>query len=153
MISTDQWDRFFEAYAQKAVIKVACAASGISRTSFYAMKREAESESATPEHKEWLQRFKDADDDARDVILATMHTRAIDGVDEPLIGRIGKDQDGVVCTVKKYSDALLVRLAQARMPEMFKDRVAQEVSGPNGKPIQTETKVIAVPAIDENAPE
>jgi hypothetical protein len=153
MISPDQWDRFFDAYSKKAVIKVGCAASGISRTAFYAMKNAAMAEGATPEHKEWLQRFTDADQDACDVVLETMHIRAIDGVEEPIVGRVGKDLDGVVCTVRKYSDALLVRLAQARMPEMFKDRTATELSGPNGKPIQTETKVIAVPAIEENAPE
>jgi hypothetical protein len=53
--------------------------------------------------------------------------------------------------VRKYSDALLIRLAQARRPEKFKDRQATELTGKNGGPIQTENKVIALPAIDDSA--
>jgi hypothetical protein len=79
--------------------------------------------------------------------------RAHDGVDEPIVGRIGKDLDGVVTTVKRYSDGLLQFLLKAHRPEVYKDRVAQEVSGPGGGPVQTETKIIAVPAIPDGSPE
>ena len=40
---------------------------------------------------------------ARDALLQ----RAVDGVERPLIGRIGKDLDGVVATERRYSDKLL----------------------------------------------
>ena len=40
---------------------------------------------------------------ARDALLQ----RAVEGVERPLIGRIGKDLDGVVATERRYSDKLL----------------------------------------------
>lgn len=40
---------------------------------------------------------------ARDALLQ----RAVEGVEEPMIGRIGKDLDGVVATRRRYSDRLL----------------------------------------------
>jgi hypothetical protein len=40
---------------------------------------------------------------ARDALMQ----RAVDGTEEPLIGRIGKDLDGIVATRRRYSDKLL----------------------------------------------
>jgi hypothetical protein len=40
---------------------------------------------------------------ARDALMQ----RAVEGTEEPLIGRIGKDLDGVVATRRRYSDRLL----------------------------------------------
>jgi hypothetical protein len=40
---------------------------------------------------------------ARDALMQ----RAVDGIEEPLIGRIGRDQDGIVATRRRYSDKLL----------------------------------------------
>ena len=40
---------------------------------------------------------------ARDALMQ----RAVEGVERPLIGRIGKDLDGVVATERRYSDKLL----------------------------------------------
>ena len=37
-----------------------------------------------------------------------------------------------------YSDTLLIFLMKGNMPNKYKDRVAQEISGPGGKPIQTQ---------------
>lgn len=37
-----------------------------------------------------------------------------------------------------YSDTLLIFLLKGHMPQKYKDRVAQEISGPGGKPIQTQ---------------
>lgn len=153
MISEEKWSRFFAVFAESGVIKTACKAADIHRDTVHAHKTAGESPDATPEQKAWLKRYKEAELDAGDVVEQEMYRRAIEGVDEPLIGRIGKDQDGIITTVKRFSDALLVRLAQARRPEKFKDKVAQEVSGPGGGPVQTESKVIVMPAIPDDSPE
>lgn len=151
MIQESQWDRFFANLAKRGTIKEACEAADINRCTAHAYINGDVPEGF--DHRAWMARYKLAESEAADVIEQEMFRRAVEGVDEPLIGRIGKDQDGVVTTVKKYSDALLVRLAQARRPEKFKDKVAQEVSGPGGGPIRTENRVITLPTIPEGAPE
>lgn len=153
MITEDQWTRFFKALARSGVIKTACDTANMHRSTVYDYIAAGEAKDASDEAKAWLKRFRDAENEAGDVIEEEMFRRAVEGVDEPLIGRVGKDLDGIITTVKRYSDALLVRLAQARRPEKFKDKVAQELSGPGGKPIQTESKIIALPMIDEKAQE
>jgi hypothetical protein len=46
-------------------------------------------------------------------VLDAATERAVDGVDEPVIGRIAKDQDGVITTKKRYSDKLAEVLLKA----------------------------------------
>ena len=45
--------------------------------------------------------------------LDAARDRAIDGVDEPMIGRVGKDQDGIITYRKRYSDKLAEVLLKA----------------------------------------
>jgi hypothetical protein len=59
--------------------------------------------------------------------------RAINGVLEPVYWR------GVEVGQKKvYSDAVLSMMLQGRRGNVYKSRTANELSGPNGAPIQTE---------------
>lgn len=46
-----------------------------------------------------------------------------------------------VGAIREYSDTLLIVLLKARAPEKYKDRTYNELTGKDGKPIQTETKV------------
>jgi hypothetical protein len=46
-------------------------------------------------------------------VLDAATERAVEGVDEPVIGRIAKDQDGVITTKKRYSDKLAEVLLKA----------------------------------------
>lgn len=153
MITDSQWNLFFAAFSDRGTIKSACQASGIGRSTVYDRKAAGEAPNASPEAKAWLARFLEANDDAGDTCEDEMHRRGIEGVEEPVFGRVAKDQDGEIGRIRKYSDACLLALAKARKPERFKDRVANEHSGPGGKPIQTENKVIAIPAIEETSPE
>jgi AcrR family transcriptional regulator len=151
MITPDEWDRFFVKLADRCNVSEACAASGVARTTVYAYERGEVAEGI--DHKAWLARFEDAKRQAADKLESEAFRRAVDGVDEPLIGRVGKDQDGVITTVKRYSDTLLNLLLRANRPDKFRDRTSTELTGKDGGPIKTETKVIAVPAIEEGAPE
>lgn len=57
-------------------------------------------------------------------IEAEIHRRAIEGVDEPIIG--GKDRDEIVATVKKYSDGLLTTMAKRHMRDDYGDKLKVE---------------------------
>jgi hypothetical protein len=153
MTSPEEWDRFFAKLAERGNITEACQTSGVGRTTVYEHIALGKAKDAAVEAKVWLSRFDGAKITAMDRLESEAFRRAHDGVDEPLIGRVGKDQDGVITTVKRYSDGLLQFLLKAHRPEVYKDRVAQEVSGPGGGPVQTETKIIAVPAIPDGSPE
>ena len=50
------------------------------------------------------------------------------------------------------SDTLLIFLLKARRPNVYRDRVSAELTGPNGAPLQAKSGVLVVPAtlsIDE----
>lgn len=59
--------------------------------------------------------------------------RAVEGIDKPLIGRIDKDLDGVVVTVKEYSDSLMAILLKGNRPERYRE--GREITGKDGGPI------------------
>lgn len=42
-----------------------------------------------------------------------------------------------ICSIREYSDTLLIVLLKARAPEKYKERVASEHTGKGGGPIQT----------------
>lgn len=163
MITEAEWDRFFTKLAERGNITEACLASGISRSQVYEYKDGKVAEGV--DAKVWKQRFDDAREQAADRLEAEAFRRAHDGVPEPQFTR---DGDVIYMPVPEgspegtkpqqfvklnYSDTLLTLLLKANRPDKFKDKVSQEVSGPGGKPIQTETKVIALPAIDETSQE
>jgi hypothetical protein len=72
--------------------------------------------------------------------------RAIDVVQNP-DGSIKRDEAGkpigIPAAVREYSDTLLIFLLKGRNPTVFGDRVKQEHSGSEGKPIP----VIVLPAL------
>lgn len=153
MTPPENWEEFFDKLAEYGVIKAAAEAAQVSARTVYRHIDAAEKEDATPDQRAWLSRYKEARKMSVDTLKVEAYRRAVEGVDEPLIGRVGKDQDGVVFMAKRYSDSLLNLLLRAADPATFRDRVSTEVTGKDGGPIKTETKVIAVPAIEEGAEE
>lgn len=145
MIKPDEWDGFFKKLAERCNISEACEVSGISRAVVY--------QHIEKNDPEWTKRFEHAKAEMKDRLDRELFRRGHDGWDEPVFGRVAKDTDGQIGTVRKYSDPLLILLVKAHMPEKYKDKVTAELSGPGGGPVQTEVRVIAVPAIPENSPE
>ena len=89
---------------------------------------------------------------ARDALLE----RAVDGVERPLIGRIGKDLDGVVATERRYSDKLLefglARLDREQFGEPDRSAAVnighQVVYNIQGVPVQAAKPAIEAEAVD-----
>lgn len=59
--------------------------------------------------------------------------RAIEGVDEPVF-----HQGEIVGHVRRYSDRLLAKMADAYLPEFRDARQRLELTGPGGQPVQVE---------------
>lgn len=83
--------------------------------------------------------FKEAFDEVVPIANAALEDeavrRAYTGVIKPIY-QGGKK----VGSVKEYSDTLLIFLMKGRMPEKYKDRIANEHTGKDGAPIITEVK-------------
>lgn len=77
-----------------------------------------------------------------EVLVSSAVHRAVDGVQRPIVGRVGKDEDGIICYETVYSDSLLALLLKAKRPE-FRDA---GTSGPGGKYEQGGGGVIVIPA-------
>ena len=77
--------------------------------------------------------FAAAWDDAIDVAADTMEReafrRAVEGVEEPVYGRVGKDSDGEIGRITKYSDTLLIFLLKGARPEKYRERQQVEHTG------------------------
>jgi hypothetical protein len=125
--------RFLDAFRNTATISAAARVARVGRRTHY----------------NWLDRddayadaFDEAREDAADALEEEARRRALEGVEVPLIGRVGKDQDGIVTTIRKYSDTLLIALLNANRPEKFRYRA--EITGKDGGPIKVESEVARV---------
>lgn len=115
-------DRACQKYAETGVKYLAAAAAGV-----------------TPEtmrqHENTDEVFKEALENARLEFCASLeveaHRRAFLGTVDPIIGRVGKDEDGVITYVRRYSDKLAETLLKRHMPNDYVERmhVDANVSG------------------------
>jgi hypothetical protein len=113
-----------EAYREHGTVSNACRVSGIARSTWYRWINES---------VEFAEQVKDAEMDAAEALEEEARRRAAEGIDEPVYY-----QGRVVGYIKRYSDNLLMFLLKGAMPDKYKERTAQEVSGPGGGPIQTQ---------------
>lgn len=112
--------QFLEELALRANVSDAAKAAGISRATMYQW-RAADEEFA----KEW----DAALDTALDAAEREAWRRAVEGVDEPVIGRVERDRDDVITYVKKYSDGLLTTILKANRPDKYRERADVHHSG------------------------
>lgn len=118
---------FLAALAETCSVAHACKAVAISRTQAYKWRRE------DPE-------FAAAWDEAKAIGAGVLEDEAVrraqEGLDEPVF-----HQGKVISTVRKYSDTLLIFLLKGMKRDVYGERIQQEISGPNGGPIEMdETK-------------
>lgn len=113
---------FLAALSATCSVTRACEAAGLGRMTVYDWRK------ADPD-------FATAWDEAKrlgaDVLEDEAVRRAHDGVDEPIFYK-----GDCIDTVRKYSDTLLIFLLKGAKPDVYKDRVQSEVSGPGGGPIE-----------------
>lgn len=105
----------------------ACEAVGISRQTAYEWRGL---------HPEFAEAWDLARQQGMDALEDEATRRAYEGYAKPVV-HLGKVTD----TVTEYSDTLLIFLLKGGKPEKYRERVATELTGANGGPIElTETE-------------
>lgn len=119
--------RFLAKLAVRANISDACAAAAIARSTVYAWR---------DEDAAFAQAWDDALETAIDAMEREAHRRAFEGTRKPVIGRVGKDEDGIlrdedgaVLYVREYSDSLAALLLKAHRPEKYRERIETKHTG------------------------
>jgi hypothetical protein len=118
---------FFDVLRQTCNVTEAARAAGVGRRTAYEW-READAAFASA--------WDEAEQEAADALEREAWRRGVEGTDKPVTY-----QGEITATYKEYSDRMLEMLLKAHRPEKFKDRVANEHSGLDGKPIQHELNV------------
>lgn len=110
----DAWQAaFLDALAQTGNVTESAKVASVSRVFVYERRKDDLAFAAA---------WDDALDQAADVMEREAWRRAVQGTTEPVYGRIGKDQDGQIGEVQKYSDTLLIFLLKAARPSKFRER-------------------------------
>jgi AcrR family transcriptional regulator len=118
---------FLDELAQRGIVQDAAAAAGVGRSTVYQWRGEDAAFAAA---------WDVAIERAADALEREAWRRGVEGVPEPVIGRVDRDLDGVVTGpdgqplyIRKYSDALLTTMLKARRPEKFREKVDHEHRG------------------------
>ncbi len=101
--------------AETGNVTAAARGAGMTRQQFYKIRRLDPSFAAL---------WRDAEEAAADHLEAEARRRAVDGVEEPLMGggKLIRDDDGKAVLVRRYNDRLLEFLLKACRPDKFKDK-------------------------------
>jgi hypothetical protein len=108
--------RFLEVLRERGNVSAAAHAIGMSRTGVYDAKEADEAFSAA---------WDDAVETACDTLEAEAWRRGVEGVERPLtgFGKLVKDDNGKVVTVRDYSDNLLLAQLKAHRPEKYRENI------------------------------
>ena len=112
---------FLEALSELCNVSRACKVVGVARRTVY----------------QWRENDPDFDQEfvrARRVGAEALEDEAVRRAHEGVEKRVFYKGE-LVDTVREYSDTLLIFLLKGAKPEVYKDRVANELSGPNGEPL------------------
>lgn len=117
-------EKFLTVLRETCNVSEAARATGVSRRSAYDW-RAADPSLALA--------WDEAEQEAADKLEREAWRRGVEGTDKPVTF-----QGVITATYKEYSDRMLELLLKAHRPEKFKERVANEHTGADGGPIQTE---------------
>ncbi len=119
-------DVFLAELAARGNVTDAAEAAGIGRATAYQWRDDPEFAAA----------WADAIERAADRLEAEAWRRAVEGVQEPIIGRVERDRDGIVTDdagnalyIRKYSDTLMTLLLKAHKPDKYRESVSHEHRG------------------------
>lgn len=111
---------FLKELTRRGSVSDAARKAGVGRRTVYQW-REAEPDFAAA--------WDEALETAIDALESEAWRRAREGVEKPLIGRVAKDTDGIITTVREYSDSLMTTLLKAHRPEKYRERAEVKHTG------------------------
>jgi len=107
---------FLKALSELGMVGPACKAVGINRAT--------ETRWRNSNDPWYAEQFRSALQEFRDIVEREVHVRAVDGIDEPIIGRVSTPtafgmqvEDKIIGYKKKKSDLLLIFHAKRHIPE------------------------------------
>lgn len=113
-------ETFLRELEQRGIVSDAAKLTGMSRAVFYEW-RDADPEFAA----QWAAALEIAIERAE----RAAYERGVEGWEEPVYGRVGKDRDGEVGIIRKYSDTMLTLVLKANKPEKYREKVDHEHRG------------------------
>lgn len=105
---------FLAAFRLTGNVTVACLEADVHRSTVYEWRSE---------DPEFARAMEQAQIEASDYLEEEARRRAVVGTEEPVFGRIGRDQDGEIGTIRRYSDSLLIFLLKGNRPDKFRERI------------------------------
>lgn len=121
---TDWKEVFLAALRKSPNVSAAARKAGYTRQWVYKLRQEDE---------EFAAAWDDALAEAMDEAEGEIYRRAVRGVVRKVFYR-----DQIIDTVREYSDTLLIFLAKAHRPEVYRETVRSELTGKDGGPIKHE---------------
>ena len=114
--------RFVAALEKTGIVGLAAKAAGVSRQTVYSHIKKDE---------DFAAEFDRAIEDSADLLEAEAVRRAVAGVEEPVFGKLegANAGTGVVGSIRRYSDTLLIFMLKGRKPDVFRERVDHTVKG------------------------
>jgi hypothetical protein len=113
---------FLDVLRETANVSRAAKAIGVSRKTVYELRKT---------DKDFASDWDDALAESLDYLEEEARRRAFHGADKEVF------YQGVACgVVKEYSDSLLIFLLKSRRPEVFSEKVRQEITGKDGAAIE-----------------
>jgi len=113
-------DAFLAAYAEVGTVTHAADIVGVHRNAHYNWMQDPE----------YVEKFREAEKQAADVLEKEVRRRAVEGVLEPVF------YQGQECgTVRKYSDTLLIFATKGALPQKYRENVSMELTGADGGPV------------------
>lgn len=121
-LTPEKKEQFLDHLRINANVSEAAKSIGVSRQAIYNERKE---------DKEFAEAWEDALGEALDNLESALYSRAINGVTNDVF------YEGVPCGTKtEYSDTAAMFLLKNRRPEVFSDKVRQEITGKDGGAIQ-----------------
>lgn len=121
-LTVEKKEKFLDYLRTSPNVSQAAKSIGVSRQTIYNQRKE---------DKEFATAWDDAIGEALDNLESALFNRAINGVTNDVF------YEGVPCGTKtEYSDAATMFLLKNRRPEVFSDKVRQEITGKDGGAIQ-----------------
>ena len=118
-LTQERMEQFLELYAKTGVINKTAEllAIGVSQI-----------KDARQRDKEFAAAFDEATERYVDSLKEEAHRRAVEGIDRPIVGRVGKDEDGVITYERVYSDKLLVELLRSKSTDFRQSNIPPAVA-------------------------